>query len=444
MLSQMIPMVHPAFAALHALQQPLNMGVMSDTGSNPNTLHQLRVGFERDKILNYAVFQALALVVMRTSFQATNRRDMIFSLKGICDVMGQIVVNYDRSVGQVFADFSWVLLQRERGLRILAEVECRPLVNIGPPRDETAPSIPFEPRPNDPTELPSWVPDFSAYAMPSSWIRRYEDCFSAGIQKDEGRSSAGKASSHHVSVARSQDCLRVQGVQFDTITATGESYEEVNISNSIARLVAVLSQLPQSYIGQETDRIEAFWRTITIGNPHDKVYPAPSEAKLVVSQWLLHQLGRCRIAVDLGRLRPRDWEESLSRVAHLAASDSTGLFPKGGQLHNYYASLSNHYSRLPLRQAAPENGPVTATAAAFGNSALNNMRLFLTTNKYLGKGYHTIKAGDEVWILQGAEIPYVLRPTETGRYRLVGQSYVHGIMHGEALANVQFHTIEIE
>lgn len=38
---------------------------------------------------------------------------------------------------------------------------------------------------------------------------------------------------------------------------------------------------------------------------------------------------------------------------------------------------------------------------------------------------------DEVWILHGALAPVLLRPTSHGRYRLLGDAYVHGIMNGE-------------
>jgi hypothetical protein len=44
---------------------------------------------------------------------------------------------------------------------------------------------------------------------------------------------------------------------------------------------------------------------------------------------------------------------------------------------------------------------------------------------------HSTDIGDEVWVLGGAATPYVLRPIGGGRYRLVGDAYVHGIMHGE-------------
>lgn len=42
---------------------------------------------------------------------------------------------------------------------------------------------------------------------------------------------------------------------------------------------------------------------------------------------------------------------------------------------------------------------------------------------------------DSVCILLGGRVPYILRPKHGGAYTLVGESYVHGFMKGEALKN---------
>lgn len=59
--------------------------------------------------------------------------------------------------------------------------------------------------------------------------------------------------------------------------------------------------------------------------------------------------------------------------------------------------------------------------------------LFITKNRYLGLGPKSLMSRDQVWILAGADTPLVLRPLSNGRHQLVGEAYVHGIMHGEAL-----------
>jgi Heterokaryon incompatibility protein (HET) len=62
-------------------------------------------------------------------------------------------------------------------------------------------------------------------------------------------------------------------------------------------------------------------------------------------------------------------------------------------------------------------------------------RLFCTNDGLLGLGPRSIGEEDrqiyEVWILKGAKVPYILSKLEGGRYRLIGEAYVHGIMHGE-------------
>jgi len=44
-----------------------------------------------------------------------------------------------------------------------------------------------------------------------------------------------------------------------------------------------------------------------------------------------------------------------------------------------------------------------------------------------------IEMTDEVWILAGAKTPLVLRDGSPERKKLLGEAYVHGLMHGEVL-----------
>ncbi|KAH6667844.1 heterokaryon incompatibility protein-domain-containing protein [Halenospora varia] len=76
----------------------------------------------------------------------------------------------------------------------------------------------------------------------------------------------------------------------------------------------------------------------------------------------------------------------------------------------------NHEStafRLQLRRTALERRP------------------FLTCKGHIGLGPRNILPGDVICIFLGGEIPFVLREGNNGRYRLVGEAYVHGIMDGE-------------
>ena len=52
---------------------------------------------------------------------------------------------------------------------------------------------------------------------------------------------------------------------------------------------------------------------------------------------------------------------------------------------------------------------------------------------FLGLGPADMRAGDEVWVLAGADTPVILRPLAMQRHSFVGEAFVYGMMHGQAL-----------
>jgi len=61
--------------------------------------------------------------------------------------------------------------------------------------------------------------------------------------------------------------------------------------------------------------------------------------------------------------------------------------------------------------------------------------IVLTRRRYVGQAAYRgrVKAGDVVCVLLGCTVPMVLRPVELGRYELIGDVYLDGIMFGEAI-----------
>ncbi|OCK73897.1 hypothetical protein K432DRAFT_257846, partial [Lepidopterella palustris CBS 459.81] len=60
-------------------------------------------------------------------------------------------------------------------------------------------------------------------------------------------------------------------------------------------------------------------------------------------------------------------------------------------------------------------------------------KLFSTTNGYIGIGDITLEPGDLACVLLGGRTPFILRPVDHGKYRYIGECYLHGTMLGEAL-----------
>ncbi|KAF9771064.1 hypothetical protein IL306_011319 [Fusarium sp. DS 682] len=83
---------------------------------------------------------------------------------------------------------------------------------------------------------------------------------------------------------------------------------------------------------------------------------------------------------------------------------------------------------------AAETGAASSKEGAWYTEALMRLhtrRSFLTSTGFVGVGPVDMQAGDEVCVLLGGKIPYLLRPQGDETYSLIGEVYVHGIMHGE-------------
>jgi hypothetical protein len=63
-----------------------------------------------------------------------------------------------------------------------------------------------------------------------------------------------------------------------------------------------------------------------------------------------------------------------------------------------------------------------------------NRKYFVSKKGYLGLGPLGSKVGNLVVILFGLDMPFVLRPVDGGQYRIIRETYLHGIMDGEFMS----------
>ena len=89
------------------------------------------------------------------------------------------------------------------------------------------------------------------------------------------------------------------------------------------------------------------------------------------------------------------------------------------------------------------NMPILSTEKAKQSPELAHMvkkcsqnmrsRAFFTTDSgYLGFGPNCTAVGDQIFLLIGSDVPFILRPAGEN-FELVGACYVHGVMYGESL-----------
>ena len=98
--------------------------------------------------------------------------------------------------------------------------------------------------------------------------------------------------------------------------------------------------------------------------------------------------------------------------------------------------LSTWLRYLPLGKSYHKDANtlhnISNEAARYIDTQIDNRSFFVTKRGYIGIGPDTTKAGDIVCTLFGSTVPFILRAVEgSEKFRLLGESYVHGIMDGE-------------
>ena len=108
-----------------------------------------------------------------------------------------------------------------------------------------------------------------------------------------------------------------------------------------------------------------------------------------------------------------------------------------------FKALQQHISTFGKRPPSYRSmnvGVIDANANAMGAArflsaiwrACKLRRFFVTESGHMGIGPPTMATGDSVVILYGGYTPFILR-AQGDEYRFIGESYVHGMMQGEAV-----------
>jgi hypothetical protein len=81
----------------------------------------------------------------------------------------------------------------------------------------------------------------------------------------------------------------------------------------------------------------------------------------------------------------------------------------------------------------------------FARGGRNGKQAFTITrgNKIAWVPSHSLP-DDEIAIFRGAQLPYVLRRDGAGRFKIIGECYLHGLMHGESDRAGEYTEQEIE
>jgi hypothetical protein len=134
------------------------------------------------------------------------------------------------------------------------------------------------------------------------------------------------------------------------------------------------------------------------------------------------------------------------------AAVSTGRYPTGQRnLDAFVQTLmldsAKHaeYGKVyqERRDTLVTHGRGDVLAEIFFSSLLLQSTFYVTEKGYFGFGPKDVKAGDRVCVPFGGKTPYLLR-LEENHYLVVGWSFVHGFMNGEAIELVRRDELMVE
>jgi hypothetical protein len=111
----------------------------------------------------------------------------------------------------------------------------------------------------------------------------------------------------------------------------------------------------------------------------------------------------------------KDWPDNFQKVISSMSPEMS---------HEKYNELP-HETRLILSK-------YWRTSKAFSNR-LSNARLCFTVKGYVGLCPGGTVADDKICLLHGGRVPFVIRIRDGETHTVVGECYIHGIMHGEAI-----------
>ncbi|PMD44817.1 putative heterokaryon incompatibility protein [Hyaloscypha variabilis F] len=356
-----------------------------DAGLRIVTLGQIRDAIQRDRSIK--LFDVL---IAGLNSRATDPRDNIFALQGISAAAesGDINPDYNSALERPFLTTAEYLLRQEYPSRILH------LAGIGFYRNRKLQT--------------SWVPDWSSPRLSRIyWRYPTESPYrSSGAIDDEPNLLLGPEG-----LTLIVRCIRVDHIQKLGPRFFGLSENGVPKTSSLpgdfpnlveTRSIALNSARSEPY-PSGIPLTEAFWRTL-IGD-RTPTGTRPAQATFFVFYQALERFMNTMSKYEL-YVNPQNLNMSPEDQERLAISMSRDALDSGR-----FSNLAGPHTR--------------------------ERRFAITERGYMGMVPPYSKTGDEVFIIPGAQVPFLLRrrrrtdASSGEKWELVGESYFHGMMDGE-------------
>jgi len=400
-------------------------------------------------------------------YQTTDKRDHVFAALAFCrpfftkaGMEPPITPSYKMTVQEVFTQVT---------LKLLTSLPVLSLLSFVTDEKRRIPS------------LPSWVPDFTApFASRPLILRGFvpspnfpasdimEPIYNASLLPSPHAKFplATTIPSPDSPDSPSASQLLLSATQIGTISqicpATFPTVAEFTYTPYLS---FISSHLPTIYPPTAQPREEALWRTL-FGNycdSHTLEYPASYMVGMtffrqhVLENVAVNVISKIGEDGNLVGFFAEQMRVSLLLGGLAAESDKGEAFLPGpidlaAQIGVYFGKAFGVMEGMGI-VGGPQVGDGvreevgTAMAASLGTSeaevacmtmlgqgmTVPHKRVYVTREGYMGVGPPGMREGDGVWVVRGARVPFVLRE-ESGGYKLLGETYLHGAMNGEMLS----------
>uniref|UniRef100_A0A0B7K0G7 Heterokaryon incompatibility domain-containing protein n=2 Tax=Bionectria ochroleuca TaxID=29856 RepID=A0A0B7K0G7_BIOOC len=334
--------------------------------------------------------------VMTTKFfDCTDPRDHVFSLLGLGAGGPTIRPDYEASVSEVFRRFSISMVIEGNSLKLLSLAPDRALFQ--------------SPEVQRLEDLPTWVPDLRLMRadVMASFTVRPQGFFAGGNGKPV------------LSVSGDERLLHCQGLLLDSprrfatplvemlledIPEFRNSWEttgDPSPERRERRFIRWLRSAYQTAFGHdracdlESEAVDSFSRTMSCGTDFLRNRLSPEQIATIWNfiQW--------KLGPDANKDEATERDSTIKLNYATTTRDSLLLLTLGAK---FCVTESGRFGQVPLNS----------------------------------------KLGDRICVLTGGEVPFVVRPTGSGTYTLIGECYIDGIMDGEALQEASARGMPLE
>ncbi|KAI0403147.1 heterokaryon incompatibility protein-domain-containing protein [Xylaria palmicola] len=326
----------------------------------------------------------MALLDTARKARQSDPRDKVYGLLGMIDDRIHVMPDYHLSLLNVYRDFTLGIIRATGSLSVIYQ------------RASSRKTIP--------SSWPSWVPDWSAPTMnddsESIAAVAYVDVRAAGESLHTYRSSDAP------------DQLICEGFVVDTVdqlACTGVLTEDHDTHDTSSQS---LEHGPAHAYEDSAAVRRALWDSLTINQSESQ-----GEAGMA---YLL----------NLPYLDNRAATTSFLHVIDRFQRCNRNLVVAGKHLVEHLPPWSEGYSQLP-------EDPEIVGMLVYLMTRMIHRRFMVTGKGRVGMAPRTAQLGDSIFILKGCNAPLILRPAGNGTYSVIGECCVDGVMHGEAMRDLE-------